>query len=757
MSVSAGTAFVDIAPKFDKFGAGLAGGLGAAFGKLGNLPGLNKLESKLTALGTGIGGKLTKVVTLPFLAIGAAAVASALDVEHAEFTIRRRTGETGEALKGLEEDFKDVAKQTGASFGDIADVLSTVHQRLGLVGAPLQALTLTILRLRKVTGDAAPSVDDVTKLFAQWNVATKLQIPTLDELYRVTQKSGIGMSDLVGVLVRFAPQLKTVGFNLENSAALLGSLSKAGIDASQVMSGLRAFFGKIAKEGKDPAKAFADVIAKIQQLGKEGKSTAALQLGVKLFGSRGVGMVRAALDGKLAYQGFLDTVKNGKDTIAAANKQTLSFGDQFKIFKNQAVLALAPLGEKLFPLLQKAMQTLLPPIIHLLEFLTKLPNKVLLIVAALAALGPVISIFLRLRGAYKAFTLAMEEGKFAFLSNPIFLLGATLALIVVLLVKFHKEFIAGLKRIGADIAAVWNAIWSKIGPVLIAYFNIIKTIITTYIRIWIDIFKVAWAVISGVVRAAFVVIRAIIAAAWVFLGPFVKFGLGVIAAIFESVFNVIKNIVKLAWAVISTIFKINVAVIKGIISAGVWVWAHVIQPPLAFIGKIVVGAWNWIKKNVFPIISWIASHIGGAFRTVASVLSTIWDGISSTASIAWNGIWTIIKTIINFIIEGINGFIHGINAMIHGLNAVATPLHLIGVKSLPTIDTIPKLDLGGEVLKTGLAIVHRGETFSGVGGNAMGGVTVNVYGTVTTERQLIHTIETALLKKKRSNVALGLS
>jgi hypothetical protein len=59
-------------------------------------------------------------------------------------------------------------------------------------------------------------------------------------------------------------------------------------------------------------------------------------------------------------------------------------------------------------------------------------------------------------------------------------------------------------------------------------------------------------------------------------------------------------------------------------------------------------------------------------------------------------------------------------------------------------------------MKTGLAMVHEGERFSGVGGN-WGNVTVNVYGSVMTEHDLAESIQKALLKTKRRSGALGLA
>ena len=73
---------------------------------------------------------------------------------------------------------------------------------------------------------------------------------------------------------------------------------------------------------------------------------------------------------------------------------------------------------------------------------------------------------------------------------------------------------------------------------------------------------------------------------------------------------------------------------------------------------------------------------------------------------------------------------------------------------------IPKLDVGGTVLQTGLAVVHRGEVVQPAGGGLAGGtggmnVIVNVYGSVTSERDLVDSIHSALLRKQTRTGNLG--
>jgi hypothetical protein len=91
---------------------------------------------------------------------------------------------------------------------------------------------------------------------------------------------------------------------------------------------------------------------------------------------------------------------------------------------------------------------------------------------------------------------------------------------------------------------------------------------------------------------------------------------------------------------------------------------------------------------------------------------------------AFSGIADIIKRPLNAVIDMLNRFevpkvtIGGGDPL--GPFGPSLPEVTIGGWGLPHI---PRLATGGSVLQTGLAVVHRGETFSGVG-NTMGGATV---------------------------------
>jgi hypothetical protein len=228
--------------------------------------------------------------------------------------------------------------------------------------------------------------------------------------------------------------------------------------------------------------------------------------------------------------------------------------------------------------------------------------------------------------------------------------------------------------------------------------------------------EVVWHAVFATIRNVWTSIRNAITIVWhailkvlSFTPLIAMFRLGweTIKALFKVEWAVISTVVKVAWAAISTIVKANIAVIKAVI---------------------------------LPAINFISDH-----------WKTIWNGMKAVFSSVWHALAAIATPVIDVLIASLNGLIDGINAVISGYNLIP------GHSDIGKIPQIPTLETGGIVLKTGLAMVHEGEQFSGVG-NSLGG-TVNVYvaGSVIAEHDLAETVQKALLRSKRRSGALGLA
>lgn len=308
---------------------------------------VKKGVAEINVAGTSLSSFFGKIKSLgPAAAVITAGVALsklAGDVSKMRRVIQQESGATGKDLAGLFDTAKRTATQVPAKFDDISAAVSELHRRGVPLGATFDKLAKQELFLAKITkGDVATTVEQTTGLFDKFNVPLREQSRELDVLFKATQLSGKGLTDLLGPLQSGGTQLQTFGFDLDHSIALVAGLTRAGVNVAPVLSSLRRAFGSIAKEGKDPQKVLAGLVKELTG----GKPKAiAMADALKILGNRGgAELARAIQQGKFDVADVLKIITNGKDGIIATGEATLTLGDRFTLLKNRAAIALFPIG-----------------------------------------------------------------------------------------------------------------------------------------------------------------------------------------------------------------------------------------------------------------------------------------------------------------------------------------------------------------------------------------------------------------------------
>lgn len=320
--------------------------------------GLADLEKSSAATGKSAGSKFSGAFKSA-LKVGAVGITAALGIGGALFkigsqfddlsdTIQVSTGKSGAALQGLTDDADAVARRVPVAFDAIGPVISTLNQKLGLAGKPLQTLAEQFLDLQHITGEAVDT-DAITGALNLFQVKGKDTSGVLDDLFRVTQSTGIGFNDLGSILGKQGPALQQFGFGIKDSASLIGSLSKAGIDPSRTLGTLTRALSTFAKAGKDPQKALGGTIDRIQDLIKAGDQAGAVDLAGKVFGTRGATQfVTAIQSGRLNLEDLTKVTEGNRNTIVGATRDTEDFGEKLTLLKNRVMLALEPVANRVF-------------------------------------------------------------------------------------------------------------------------------------------------------------------------------------------------------------------------------------------------------------------------------------------------------------------------------------------------------------------------------------------------------------------------
>jgi len=103
-------------------------------------------ETKMKRFGDAA-GNIALGIGAGFAGAGAGLLLVGESFDEAFDTIRTGTGATGDALAGLQNDFKAVVSAVPASFGDASQAVTVLNQRLGLTGEPLQQIAGQMLEL----------------------------------------------------------------------------------------------------------------------------------------------------------------------------------------------------------------------------------------------------------------------------------------------------------------------------------------------------------------------------------------------------------------------------------------------------------------------------------------------------------------------------------------------------------------------------------------------------------------------------------
>jgi TP901 family phage tail tape measure protein len=359
------------------------------------IAGMKSSEVASSNLATSVGsaGSMVGVGLAASVAVAGIALFKLGESFHEAYkTIRVGTGQTGEALKGLEESFKNVYAKTPASMKDVSMAISDVSVKLGLTGAPLEAMSLQFIKLSRITGtDLKGNIEAVTMVFKNFNVAADDQSKKMDLLYRTSQTSGVSVDKLAGTMSSSGVVLRQLGFDFDKSAALIGTFAKAGIDAGDVMPALQFSLKTAGKAGVDAAEQFKKTFDAI----KEAPGiTEATGIALDVFGGRaGAKMAAAIQEGKLSWEDYLKVIQEGSDTISKSASDVSTFGGKLKTTAHQIQIAFEPLATVVFKGLNDAMKIIQPTIgfvvgglSNIVKAFQDLPTPVQIIIPLIAGL-----------------------------------------------------------------------------------------------------------------------------------------------------------------------------------------------------------------------------------------------------------------------------------------------------------------------------------------------------------------------------------
>lgn len=349
----------------------------------------------------GFGDSMTKNVTAPIAAVGGAAMAGWAQIDEGLDIVTKKTGATGDAMAEFEGIVKNLGKTIPTSFSTAGEAVGEVNTRFGVTGQELEDLSALFIKFADINDtDVTSSVDSVQKVLSAYNLEAKDTESVLDALTKVSQNTGISIGTLESGLLNNATAFKEMGLSMEQSADFMGQVEMSGADVSTVMGGLSKALKNSQAEGKD----LNTALSELQDVILNGTdSTDGLTEAYELFGKSGAQVFEAVQSGAIDFQNLGDSALNAGGTVTNTFDGLQDPADNFKIVLNQLCELGYEIANALMPIVQQAINTIIPVIQSLTDWWNSLNEgqqdfivKAALVVAAigpvLSAIGSVISI-----------------------------------------------------------------------------------------------------------------------------------------------------------------------------------------------------------------------------------------------------------------------------------------------------------------------------------------------------------------------------
>ena len=301
---------------------------------LGELKGnTDKASESFGAMDVALGDLVSKGISAAiqgFKDLAKFAVDAYKAVDEGADNVVKATGATGMAAAELKESYENVAKSFKGDFSTIGSVLGEVNTRFGYTGTELEETTKQFLRFAEITGtDAKTAVADTSKALKAAGMQDKEYTKLLDQMAKASQASGVSISKLTDGITKNGSTFRAMGFDTEETIAILSQFESAGVNTETVLAGMKTAAKNWAAAGKDGREEFGKAITEIANAPTQVEKT---QKAMEIFGQKaGTEVADAVSTARVNYADFVNTLKGSQGTVKDTYEQTQDAFDEIDI------------------------------------------------------------------------------------------------------------------------------------------------------------------------------------------------------------------------------------------------------------------------------------------------------------------------------------------------------------------------------------------------------------------------------------------
>ena len=605
---------------FHKGAAQATGGAEKLLGTLGKL-------AAPAAIGAGV------------LAIGKMAWDAGKQFDEASDTIVTKTGATGATLAGLQDDLSAVFGAIPTDLAIASSALAELATRTGATGETLQNLAKPLLEVSRLTGgDATANAQLYARVMGDWGIPVEEGAKTLDKLFVVQQKTGVGLETLMQKVVQFGSPMRLMGFSIEDAAALFGKWEKEGVNAELVMGSLRIAAGKFARTGAPLRESLLGTFEEIQ---KNTDASAALALGMDVFGARaGPDMVAAIREGRFSIDDLTAAMAGADGAIMNTAKTTADFPEKLQVLRNKLTTVMAPLGLTMLDALTTAVEKATPWIERLIPLLPQIGT-------GLAAIGAVLA-GAKIVGGITTLVGAVQKagGVLGFLKVALGALAGPVGIVVALVALLAAAWMGNWGGIRDKAAEVWAALQPIFAQIVTWLQTNIPIAVATLANFWNTVLLPAIQAVGQFIQANVVPLLAVL---WTWLQTNLPVALQFLSNFWKTI---LLPAIQAVWHFISTLLlplllalaHVAIAALKLAVRALAGLWENVLLPALTAVwkfinekvGPIFEALAEKVKTGIGPALQWLNDNVlqplVGAFGKIESAISGVIGWLDKMAS-----------------------------------------------------------------------------------------------------------------------------
>lgn len=624
---------------------------------------------KISSVGTG----MTKTVTAPIVAVGAASVAAFSEVDSALDTVVKKTGATGDAMAEMEEIVKDISTEVPTDFDSVGNAVGEVNTRFGVTGKSLKDLSESFIKFSNLNDtDVSSSIDNVQKVAAAYNITVADTPALLDTLNATGQATGISMDNLSQLLVSNAAAMTQMGFSASDAAKFLGQCEMSGTDTSAVMTGLSKALKTATSKGIPLKQALSDLQ---NQMINASSDTEGLSIAYDYFGAKAAPKIyEACKNGTLSFAELGTSLQDNLGSVDDTFDNTLDGIDNMTTATNAMKIAGAELGESISNVVAPILKDVAQVVREFSKWFGALPDgakeTIIRIAALIALIGPALVIIGKITTGIGS--IVSIGGKLVtFLSGSLVpAMGAVTA---------SGGWIIGAIALAiAAIAALAYIIyknWDDIAPWLEDKWNSLKEAweitwdnISTF---WSD----TWDTIKEKASQTWENISEGAAIFWNNFSTFwANFGLTIYTST-ASAWESVKTYLSSTWNNLVTFGAASFLTLRNSVST---TWSNIKSQTSATwdnvkstISNAMGNAYSTVSSHASSMYSAVSTQFSNIVSSAASAAVGVYNHIYSGFESAWSYITGLPAKAFQWGSDLIDGFVGGIESFIHKVHEVA--------------------------------------------------------------------------------------